>query len=530
MRKPLTIAKLLAKEAAYRFSKHKRGIKILSNPTLTNILALVFFTIFSVGSATLNILIDKHLSTPTPLVATTVVQVAIAIFSTIFLMAYNLHIIVTDKLIDTFIPMPIETKDFKYALILLNMYWGVYAEPFLFIPGSLIYLYYTGKAEFLLIAIELSIFTILLTLTFGFLAGSVSPRTLKNPVIRVLATFIWIIFMGIGFIISGASRFLEIYLTGAQLTFLDTHILRYLPPLSMIYQIYDTPIAIITSLLSIILLLPIMNLSIDKYWTSLFKTQPAKPKHMIKVKSINYKMPTISAWIYKDLKTLARKPRFLASTIYLLLFPMIMPLLIGYTSVTLIMRNLAPLFILSLGAFSGGIISTFYIIEGEGARLLYTLPITKKDFIYKKSMTVLYLSIIASTPIAIYAYALWQIPIHLILLLCITYILSTYSSSILIANIHTDYIPEEPSPWTQYTFSGLGISLKIFGVIALYIVLSGVAAIPHFLNILSQFGIQNIDIPKYLIDELTSYIESYIILLLLLSIGIHQTNRKNESL
>ena len=530
MRKSLLIAKLLARESAYRFSKHKRGIKILSNPALTNILGLMFFTIFSVGSAVLNILIDKHISTPTPLVATTVIQVAIAIFSTIFLMAYNLHIIVTDKLIDTFIPMPIETKDFKYALIFLNMYWGVYAEPFLFIPGSLIYLYYTGRTEFLLIALELSVFTILLTLTFGFLAGSISPRTLKSPVIRVMATFIWMIFMGIGFIISGASRFIETYLTATQLTFLNTHFLRYVPPLSMIYQIYGTPPAIITSALSIILLLPILNLSINRYWTSLFKTQPAKPKQILEIKPINYKMPAISTWIYKDLKTLARKPRFLASTIYLLFFPLIMPLLIGYTSVTLIIRNLAPLFILSMGAFSGGIISTFYIIEGEGAKLLYTFPITLKDFIYKKSMTVLYLSIIASTPIAIYAYALWQIPTHFIPLLCITYILSTYSSSLLIANIHTKYIPKEPSPWTQYTFSGLGISLKIFGVIALYIILSVLAAAPQFLNILNQFGIHNIEIPKYLIDELTSYIESYIILLGLLLIGIYQTNRKNKPL
>ncbi len=513
MRRYIRIARLLAKEATYRFTYDRKSGRILKNPVYTNIIATIFFTIFSLGSAYINILLDKSISSPQPLILTLVVEISIAIFSTLFLMAYNLHIISTEKILENLLILPIKPSNIKVALILLNVYWGVYAQPFLYIPGSILYTIQTKNLLYLTSGIEISIFSILLTLALGFLAGSISHKTTRNPLFRTIATIAWLILMGLGFIISVITRYIPTYIIGNNAIQLNEKLLKVIPPFTMLYQIYEPGITSIISISSIVLMGLLLDISLDRYWNTLMKTPPPYKVQKSLQPIPNIRLPRIPLWLYKDLKILIRKPKFLASTLYLLLFPLIIPLLMGFTTPIMLERELIPYFILSMGSFTGSAVTNLYIMEGEGAKLLYKLPITKKRLIYGKLLTILLLSLLGSGIIGVYTYIMYEINILYIPLICIIYVLSTYTSSILISLIYIGNIPPKPSAWTQYTFSGIGISLKILGVITLYLILSSIAAIPQVLNIFNKYGLIEINIPQYFLWETTPYIETIIIIL-----------------
>ena len=527
----MTIAKILAKEASYRFSKNRGGSRILNSPLITNLIAIGIFTIFSIASAIYMTYTDPLIYNLHRLASITLVQLAIGIFSTLFIMMYNLHIIVTDRLIDTLTHLPIKTRDIKYALLFLNLYWGVFTEPFLFIPGALIYTYSIGNTLFILMGIEASIFSILLTLSLGFIAGSVSPRVSRHPLTRIISTLIWLIVMSISLLISGAGRTLVEYISINTEKILKLKLIKYAPPFSIVYQVYGELDLILTSLLGLIALWILLNYSTSIYWGSLFKTAPVKTAPTVTVnRGIDLSKPILTGWVYRDLKMIIRNPRFLASIIYLLIFPILMPLLVGFTAPGLNIKWITPLFILTIGSFSGVMVANLFIIEGEGAKILYTLPITRNNYIIGKTLTVLYLATLASIAIALYGYLVLEIYPAFIPLLCIIYIFSTYSSSLFISQVYINYIPRQPSAWTQYTFSHIGINLRILGIILTYIVLGGILATPLILKKLGEVGLININLHPILTNEITIYGGAIIILIILTITGLFTARRKSEPL
>ena len=526
MRLWIKVASILAKEAIYRFTKERRGAKIFTNPLATNLIALLIYTFLSLATSFYTVYTGAYLYNPDQVAAINTMLIAVALFVSILIMMYNLHILVTDRLIDQLTYLPISTSDMKKALLTLNMYWGIFTIPFLFIPGAILHTIYSKNVAYLIAAIETSIFTTLATLILGFLAASFSPRVTRSPYIRLASTILWLIFMGLGIFVSGLGKYIFENNIEVGITPSETWI-RAIPPFSLTYQIYGDIAAIYTSMIVIIALIPLLNASINRFWGSIFRTPKIMP--IYETGKVTLKRPRIPIWLYIDIKALARHPRFLASTIYILGFPILMPLFIGFTT-RMIISEIIPSFTMAMGAFSGVLVTNLFVIEGDGAKLLYLLPITRKDVVLNKSVNTLFLSGVASIGLVIFISIITELGLPYLILTAFIYMMSAFSSSLFISIAYIDHIPDKPSPWTQYTFSGLDINIKIMGLMMIYTILAGGIAIPQLLKIFVDNGFIRLKIPSILIHPLFPYASAIAILTILTLIGYALAFRRDTPL
>lgn len=513
MRIWLRVAYILAREAAYRAQRRLEGgrsLTLLSGSIFrVNMFGIVAWTIVSI-MVMAPILIRIYPITPSIFIGILILEFTIGIFISLVIMINNLNTLQTDRLIDMIRHLPIRENDVRLSLIGVSLYWGIIPLPFLVIPSSLIATYITGEIHYIISGLLTSIFMLSLSVGLGFLLGGIGGRISRSLPGRIFSTILWLIVLGSGvlFSIFGTDIYENIY--GMDLDPSINNIYYLLPMTAFTYIFMDPLISIPMASIWIFSGLTVLKIGIDRFWESLNIVYGA-PAHRGLGRGLMSILMDIGVW--REILMLSRSPRMLANIIYLLLFPIVIPLIFGSGSLPLINCSLGIPLVIILASLSSPATYILYVLEGEGARYLYQLPISRGDIIRSKAYTVS----ILSTPVSIF----YMIYVSMLcgfsrgFMAMAAYLITILSSSLLSSYLDSRLLPSEPSIWTPQTFSNLTKIIHSFIIVLIYFSLAFVGAIPFIIRELGFTEIYVILAINEWLSSLMVYTVSVIILLII---------------
>ena len=480
------IAGILAKEASYRAIKRakasrRRGLRLGSGEFVkSNVLIIL------IGSF-VSIMIGVPLLMSNPPVEAVLfiagILGLIELFSGAFTMADTIHTIAVDKLLDPLARLPVSDRDIRRALLAIGLYWGGLGLPFFVIPAMAAAAWRFGRPLLLVWGAIEGIALFLLAIGIGYFFGSLAPKTTRSPLLRVISTISWLLFFGIGAMFPFMSRIFAGLQVQVNVPFLDL-----LPPFSFAAAGFGSISSALASLFFLFLSILVFKLGAGRLWRAASRGWTA-PGPIVTPREWGLWRGPISPMLMKDLKLIFRNPRMLATTFYyVLIWPLIIlfPIISGAREGGPLLEEALPAIALFIGSASGYAVEYMYVLEGEGAKILYLLPISKGRLVEYKAFAITMLSLPLAVTIAMTASWLWNPLIGLSA--GVSYLLALTGSAIINSIILANQLPQEPSSWTMHTFSKGILLLVVLGEIVLSAILAGFAALPFLLNALGFKG------------------------------------------
>ena len=498
MSKWLRIAKIIAREAAYRVSKkhgreyalknlksrYRSFFSVSRSVLRANLVMAIVYSAISMGLAESMYLMPNPSIRQMNIVIIFSILGLLEIFLGAFTMANFFQTLMSDRLLDTITYLPITNSDIRKILLALTIYWGGLSSAFLILPGAILVSYQTNNFLLLIFSTGETVFCLLTAFGIGYFAGSIAPKTTRNPIIRGLSTLIWMIIFGFGFIFF----FVESYLKNISISIEMLKIIKMmyiiLPPFNFVYSAYGQLNAVISSLIWLGLSYAIFRKGVNRYWKAVYMVGISYGEAISEKGRWSLWGATISPKIRKDLTLLFRTPRMLASTLYLLIFPMfiIFPFLAAPSNI--IISPIIPALALFVGGLSGIGTQNLYSVDGEGAKLLYLLPISREDVIKEKALT---LTLLATPFSMLILFGIcWRFGLLEGIVSSVTYTLALMSSSLFSSYLDANNLPREMAAWTPQSISGLNRAVKTFLSMLIYAVLAGIAAFPVLMRMITQ--------------------------------------------
>ncbi len=444
-----SVASVVAREAAYRssrkYGKDRTLLRISGGSVLkynAMIMAILCFISVSMGMAAFG---GR--------------EVVLPVFPTMFLlevllgtmiMAINLQVLISDKLLEPLYHLPLEEADIRRALSWLSIYWGGAALPFLVVPGSLLIAYILNDWGIALSGTLMSVAALVLAIGLGYLVGSIAPRYTRSLKGRLMSTFAWLLILLIGFIMGPTIEHLSEELSAGHA------FIRQVPPLSFFYMFEDVT-SLLSSILTFLFSLLVLKYGINRFWRLATRGEVPLPKAPAKW-SISY---GLRASLAKEFKLISRTPRLLASTlVYSVIFPLSFVLSVISEPLPPELMYILPPMAVGIGGLGGLSIFYLYTAEAAGAQFLYLLPIRRSDVGIIKFLvfTIANLPLIAAIGLV---FSLLQGALGLLpfILYASTFIGSALLNSLLYAN----FLPKEQSHWSSETFGRNLLALIVLG-------------------------------------------------------------------
>jgi len=487
----LELARILAKESAYRSARQRESIRswrlwrggrsVIEANLIPAILYTVISSIFGFGI----VVVSSNPSVSFPLLFGVVgaMELMIALFA----VATSTSIMTSQGLLEPLSYRPVEESTLREAVMAASLiYWGVGTSVLVVIPASIILSIKLTTPYPVAAGTAMALTLLLLAYGAGVFVASLAPSVRTNPRLRFLATLAWIFLLLVGYLPS----FLSTILGGtSQVTFPDLGLLTELiPPFNFgtLAAGNLSPMAMTSCVITLAMSLVILRFSSNRLWMSLIQgpaissgaVRPsvgARPGWTVRGHR------TVLGLSTKDLKLLVRSPQRLATFIaYPVLF--ILPILISFLQLLgkplgaflLTLRIVVTAVFPSMGALLGVLSEQFYYIEGEGARDLYRLPLTKRELALSKALS----SFLALLPAGLILFALvsyfWGIPQGLIVLVLLE--TNVVASLTINSSSTVSSLPREPSAWSERSIGTKRMAIRL-GLVIGSIVLAGFFAL-----------------------------------------------------
>lgn len=463
------IAEILAREATFRAQREmsmSRGKSKLDIITSKNALRYNFFVISLLSL--ISILVG--------LASFEGKEAAVSVMLPLFLIemmvgtlsvALTVQVIISDDLVKPIQYLPVSESELRKALTLLDIYWGGVALPFTMIPAGLVSTIILRDLSLAMGFTLASIVAMLLSIALGYLAGSIGGRYTRSLLRRTFSTVIWVILLGIGFLMSPLMEAVSGIL---QPTKGSLGVLTFIPPFSFVF-ILENLFSLASSAIFFLLSLGLLRYGIGRFWRI-----ATSPEVIASVKPPSWKLSFgIKSVIMRDLKIASRNPRMMASlVVYSLAFPIVLigPVLSGSRSISEpgFLRSVFPIVSMSIGGLQASYSPYyFYIIEAAGARALYTLPLTRSKLASMKLFSML---IFNSIPISIVSVGLiYFLGSEIGLTSVASYLLTLFGSAYLNCLAYARMLPRSPASWSVETFGRGLIGLFMIVQTAIYIAL-----------------------------------------------------------
>jgi len=476
----LELARVLAREVAYRSRRRfgKRGVfslvigKYKPSVLQANILGAALFSFLSLMMTLVLIFAPPEEIYP----------LFIGIFSTLLLFGLFMSLLmsigftsvyVSERLADLMILLPLDERTLtKVYLLALFLYWGGASVIFLFVPPLAILLFKSASPILFAVALLSSLMLLMFSYSLGLAIGTYAQLVKKKSILRALATVAWLVVL-LGFYSAG---YLVEYLAEA-LSLEYSYLYSLIPFIGPLFYQYNTIGSVISVAATIGLAISAYLFAVDRLGVLTGQLPPAavapklvkvKPKvRAVRAAKVEIKS-SLLGFILKDLRILVREPRRLANLLYFLAFPLIM-LVPTLTRAGAFETGFSKALLLGMCGLIGGAIGlvsdVMYYIEGEGAKVLYYLPITRRKLALMKTAAVALLILVASTLVA----AVTAVASGSILLSALIFILTAslaLSTSLISSSITAHFLPEYPSSWTEATVSkAVQIAVKIVLII-----------------------------------------------------------------
>mgnify|MGYP000560093073 CR=1 FL=1 len=481
----LELARVLAREVSYRSRRSfgKRGVfgfmlgEYKPSAVRANLVGAAVFTLIS-------LLISAVLLIAPP-------SAAELLFSGIYsgLMIMGLFIVlltsigftsvyVGERLVDLLVMFPLDERTIAEAYLLsLFLYWGGASVLFIYIPPLIAAAFKAVDPVLLIAALLASIILIVFGYALGLGLGTYAQLVRKRSILRGLATLAWLIvfvaFYSAGQLISYVSEVMSL----AELS-----VAAYIPFIGMLFIKNNPQGAFFSAVLSVALLGISYRFAVSRLGVLTGRVQAGVLKVrapvLTKLRVVKERYAEISVessikgFISKDIKLLLlREPRRLASILYFVVFPFIAFLPELTTRNPSLTSGIWLAIFLGVCGLAGGIIGltseTLYYIEGEGAKVLYYLPITRRKLALAKAGSIFPIATIAAFALAILVSAALG-DMYLGLSIFILIVSSAFSTALICSSLTVKYLPEVPSAWTEVTISrAFQLVVKLAVILAL---------------------------------------------------------------
>jgi hypothetical protein len=490
----LDVARVLAKESAYRSARRRESIRSWSlwrgsrSVIKANLIPAILYTIISsiIGLGIVIASSDPSGSFPLLFGAMGAMELVLSLFA----VATSTSIMTSQGLLEPLSYRPVEESTLHEAVMAASLiYWGVGTSVLLVIPASIILSVKLMTPYPVAAGTVMALTLLLLAYGAGVFVASLAPSVRTDPRLRFLATLAWIFLLLVGYLPS----LLNTILGGtSQVTFPDLGLLAELiPPFNFgtLATGNLSPLALTSCVITLAVSLIILRFSSNRLWVSLIQGPPTSPS------AARLSTGTRPGWTVrghqavlglsiKDLKLLVRSPQRLATFIvYPVIF--ILPILISFLqlqgkpppplgALSLTLRTLVTAIIPSMGALLGVLSEQFYYIEGEGARDLYRLPLTKRELALSKALS----SFLTLLPAGLILFAMvsyfWGIPQGLMVLVLLE---TNVAASLIISSSSTvSSLPREPSAWSERSIGAKRMAIRL-GLVIGSIALAGFFAL-----------------------------------------------------
>ncbi len=405
-------------------------------------------------------------------------------FMAAFGMTMAVHTVMAEDLLTPLRHLPVGEGVIRRALLAVGVYWGLAAAVMAVIPGSCVAAWMLGLPSLAAWGLLEAASLAALASGIGYLIGSLTPKYTRSRIARAIQTVLWISFFLAGFVPSvvgsvGGTAGGEAGGPGAAPWVAE------IPPFCYAAAALGDPAAAASALATSAAAALTFLLGSSRLWRAaslgsyLLPSQPPP--------SAGWAVRAGSAQrIIKDLRLLARNPRILASTVYTAAIPI---LIVAPTALAVggwvdptwlrVLTPAVPAAALFLGGIGGLGVTNLFVVEGEGARLLYVLPLTKAELAREKAALMALLNVPAAAALAAACAALGD-PASAAAAGA-SYELAAAGSALLNAGFAAGRLPEQPSTWSQQTFSGLTIVLAFLGEILMFGLMASLAVAPYLL-------------------------------------------------
>ncbi len=464
---PSRLAKLLAREVAYRSSRSGYrhfsflGRKEVTTPSAfrSNILTSLFFTFLSLIITVPVLMTSGGGDLENIFIEISMLLILFELFIALLSSVTFTSTFINERLVGILRVLPLREEDVLSAYIqALLLYWGGLSAVFIFLPGMILAIYYSYMGYLPIIQPVMGIVSgflvLFLSYSVGIAIGTFSPLVKKRSILRLISAVAWLLV----FILFYAGSSLVRYITpviGGEIP--DWMAMIPFIGLTLVYKnILGGIISATTSIVIIYLSYRIASLKLRELLMLEYKIQPTRaPKALEKeVKTIKVKpRGMLEGFVLKDIRLISREPRRLANILYLLVIPILM-FLPGYFSNP---PGKVPSFVLTtigamLGLFSGTTVSTLFFIEGSGAHVLYTLPISRRKLAIVKTVETCFLTLPGAA--IVFALSLYLSTDILISTVGAIFVLiASFSTGIALSALVVRQLPEAPSDWTEGSIS-----------------------------------------------------------------------------
>jgi len=452
----LELGRYLAKEVLYR-SQRRSGTALIAGPRAPGsksqrVSALRANAFNGVLYSLLSLFLSLALLAPLPGTSLN------TLFSSVMLVACGLCIafallssagftatFVSEGMIDLLRTLPITySTALRAYLAALYLYWGSLSTIALFIPilvaASMRVAQHALSPALLgggmVTAVSAPLFSSLL----GMVLGTTSAALRRSPPLRIVMAATWIAAFSILYIVLAVSRRLVQSLGSA---------LSGAPPwlwaAPIVGPLFSHSIAQVVASLGITsLTIVLLYLAAINRIRALFEGSiPSRPVSVETAVRVVLRKP-VRALVIKDIKLLTRDPRRLAGAMLMVVFPTIFSFAMLARSPSMLLA--AACFI---GSLSGLGMDQLFFVERDGARLLYEIPLTRRELVVSKILALASMTVPASIAVVV-GLGLWlhASPTNMVIapLVCVASALGTASIE---AALITRALPREPSAWTE---------------------------------------------------------------------------------
>ncbi|RLE60208.1 MAG: hypothetical protein DRJ35_03940 [Thermoprotei archaeon] len=469
----LTLAKILAKESVFRASKRNIKVPFISrdytkvSALSSNLLPGIFFLLFASVHSIL-------------IISVTVEELPSILLPTLFMVAYfNLiqmlsfsSIFFGDELFEPVKIMPLNSKDIvKTYFVAYLLYWGGASTIMLFLPQFLIgAIFRLDALPFLIAFLYSSVAVMSSSILVAVYIGTYTEVFRKNILMNILSAIGWLILISSYYLMSYIPAIANY---GKMIPREYMSFIALIPFIGPLYIGLYPLESIISIILTGVLVYSVYFKTYNCVETVIAGTRISHLPFLarrIEERKIKYRrLSRHLSLVRKDFKLILREPRRLSGILYLLLFPIFF---IGFRTVD---ENMIFIFLSFVGSIIGISSTTWIYLEGEGAKVLYYLPLKRTDIYIAKildSLVVLFFAVIFFVFLEIIGFATMSLYGIAAMVSNFT-LLSTTTLAIIIANL-----PEHPSSWTES-------SINRFAIILLEILLTiGSMAIPIVFSLL----------------------------------------------
>ena len=497
------MARILAKESAYRSARQRQTIRTPSfwrgsgSIVQANLIPGILCTAVSCFLGLAAIFASSGSSSALPLIFGAMGAVEL-IFS-LFAIAPSTSIMTSQRLLDPLSYRPVEESTLRKAVLAASLvYWGVGSSALVVIPASIILSVGLRTPYPIVAGTAMALTLLILAYGVGLFVASLAPSVRSDPRLRILATLAWVFILLIGYLPSMLNSLLGGAVQGA-IPDLGS-IVEFIPPFSFgalaagnisLAAVASCAITLATSVI-------ILRYSSNRLWSSLIQgpaTLGGAGRLKLERKSrwTVHSYRTIFGLSIKDMKLLIRNPQRLAIFIaYPVIF--LMPFLVAFFQlqgkpldlVSLpqggVILQVVTTVVPALGTLLGVLSEHLFYIEGEGARDLYRLPVTRRNLALSKALSaflgLLPMGLIACAVVSYVAGILQGLTSFALLEVNIV-------ASLAISSFSTvSSLPKEASAWSERSIGTGRMAIRL-GLIIGSIILAGFFA---FLAIATPVG------------------------------------------